>query len=142
MLIPSSRVCTVVGPRACERSVIAHMPLQWIFGSRAPGPLYPWIGKGTPWSRQVPLAPERARGRHPCLPPSPPACSGRQGPNPCGAGRLPKGTQKDGGRGSGSPLTRAFAGLKPHTLSRLLTCLCVSYKAIASWPLSSETGDR
>jgi hypothetical protein len=56
---------------------------------------------------------------HQC-PPSPPACSGRKGPNPCGAGRLPKGTQKDGGRGSGSPLTRAFAGLKPHTLSPYL----------------------
>ena len=28
-------------------------------------------------------------------------------------GRLPKRTQKDGGRGSGSPLTRAFAGSKP-----------------------------
>jgi hypothetical protein len=26
--------------------------------------------------------------------------------------------------------------------SRLLICLCVSYKAIARWPLSSETGDR
>ena len=36
------------------------------------------------------------------------------------AGRCPKGTQKDGGWGSGSPLTRAFAGTKPHTHSTSL----------------------
>jgi hypothetical protein len=54
----------------------------------------------------------------------------------------PTGTQKGGGWGSGSPLTRAFASSKPHTNSLPLTRLCATYKAQADWPLSSEMGDR
>ena len=34
-------------------------------------------------------------------------------------GRHPKWSQKDGGRGSGSPLTRAFAGSKPPLIASL-----------------------
>ena len=34
-------------------------------------------------------------------------------------GRLPKQTRKDGGRGSGSPTTRAFAGSKPPLIASL-----------------------
>jgi len=41
-------------------------------------------------------------------------------------GSSPKHPWMGGGRGSGlSPLTRAFAGSKPHTLTRPFTCPCV-----------------
>jgi hypothetical protein len=88
---------------------------------------YSWAGSKNPPTRVCPSHHHPARACALC---------------PRGAGRLPTGTQNGGGWGSGSPLTRAFAGSKPHTHILPLTRLCATYKAQADWPLSSETGDR
>jgi hypothetical protein len=93
------------------------------------GPMLPAVPVGAPslaskggWAGRFPPP-------HSCFPhmqpvywrSAPPVSRGGAGGSPGGAtppigrktGRYPTRTRKDGGRGSGSPLTRAFAGSKP-----------------------------
>jgi hypothetical protein len=93
------------------------------------GPMLPAVPVGAPslaskggWAGSFPPP-------HSCYPhmqpvyrrSAPPVSRGGAGGSPGGAtppigrktGRYPTRTRKDGGRGSGSPLTRAFAGSKP-----------------------------
>ena len=44
--------------------------------------------------------------------------------------------------GVAEPPDESFRRLETAHPFHLFTCLCVSHKALADWPLSSEMGDR
>ena len=106
-------------------------PAPWKGDPMGPKVLLPWNPKAWP---RTPVC---------CSPPPHQIAWARQ--DPAMLIGHPKRAHEDGGRGSSSPLTRAFAGSKPHALSRLLVRAkwrSTRSQGSADWPLSSETGDR